>query len=295
MKRAAVLVALFVTSCGSSTPAPAPEATPAPAPAAVAATAPAPAWQPASFTVRVSGTGRPIVLIPGLGCPASVWDDTIAHLGAGYQTHVVQIAGFAGAPPMTSGAPLAATVREELAHYIEARHLDHPVILGHSMGGFLAMWLAAESPALVGPVIVLDGGAFIPGTDPLSARKMRDQLAGASNADFEQGTRTMFGQMFGDPKRAEPVIVQVVKSDKKAFAGALYELLTTDTRPELPKITAPVLVLMSDGPFADELQKQITAIPHHEGKLLPHTRHFVMYDDPKATFAAIDAFLAAHR
>jgi hypothetical protein len=49
-----------------------------------------------------------------------------------------------------------------------------------------------------------------------------------------------------------------------------------------------------DGPAADDIQKQTAAIPHHETKLLPHTHHFVMFDDPKATFAAIDAFLTAH-
>jgi pimeloyl-ACP methyl ester carboxylesterase len=296
MMRAALVVALFVTSCGGTKPAPAPDPAPAPAPVPAVAShpPPAPAFVPASFVARVSGTGRPVIFIPGLGCPALVWDDTVAHLGAGIQAHVLQLAGFSGQAAMKSDAPLAATVRDELAHYIRDRKLDHPVIVGHSMGGFIAMWLAAEEPDLVGPIVVLDAGAAITGVDEQGARAARDQVLSSSEADFAKGTRAMFGTMFGDAKRAEPVIVEVLKSDRKAFANALYELFTTDIRPELPKITAPVLELVADGPYADDLQKQHAAIPHHDEKLLPHTHHFVMYDDPKATFAAIDAFLAAH-
>jgi pimeloyl-ACP methyl ester carboxylesterase len=292
MKRA-LLVVVMVACSSRPAPPPAP-ATIAPVAAPAPALQPRPVWQPESFSVHVSGTGRPVIFIPGLGCPASVWDDTVAHLGGAYQAHVLQLAGFAGAPPMMSGAPPSATVRDELARYIRERGLDHPVIVGHSMGGFIAMWLAAESPELVGPVVVLDGAAHIPGVDDAGARSVRDQILAASDADFQRSTRAMFGNMFGDARRAAPVIAEVVKSDRKTFAAAMYELFTTDIRTDLPKITAPVLVLVADGPLADELLKQSTAIPRHEGKLLPHTHHFVMYDDPKATFAAIDAFLAAH-
>ncbi len=287
------LVVGFVTACAGSSPPSPPPAAPAPAPAAALAPVPAPSFEPTSFTVRVAGSGRPVILIPGLGCPASVWDDTVAHLG-GYQTHVLQLAGFAGAPAMRAEAPLARTVRDELVRYIGEHHLVHPVIVGHSMGGFIAMWLAATAPDAVGPVIDVDGGAAFVAGDEAAARRMRDTLIASSDADFAQGTRDMFAMMFSDPKRAEPMIARVVKSDRRTFANAMYELFTTDIRPELPKISAPVLALLADGPFADELQKQIGLIPHHDTKVFPRTRHFVMIDDPKDTFAAIDAFLAAH-
>jgi pimeloyl-ACP methyl ester carboxylesterase len=286
MKRALFLLA--IAACASAPPPPA--KAPEPQPKAVEP----PSFQPTSFSVRVAGTGRPVIFIPGLGCPSSVWDETVAHLGAGVQAHVLQVAGFAGAPAMSGDAPLSRTVREELAHYIADRHLQHPVIVGHSMGGFIAMWLAAESPELVGPVVEIDGIPHISGIDEASAGKMRDHMLAMNDAEFAQANRDFFANMFADPKRADVVIKEVIKSDKRAFANAFHELVVTDIRSELPKITAPVLVLVADGPVADEILKQTAAIPHHDGKLVPHTHHFVMDDDPKSTFAAIDAFLAAH-
>ncbi len=274
----AALVAVLV-ACGSSPP-PAPVATQAPA--AVPA---APAFQPTAFAVRVAGSGRPVILIPGLGCPGSVWDETVAHLQA--QTHVLELAGFAGNPAAAGDAPVIATARDQLVAYIRDRKLDHPVVIGHSMGGFLALWLAAEAPDLVGPVVVIDNGAYFPGGGD-GAAKLRDQLIAASDAEFAAGVRAMFGNMFNDARRAEPLIADVVKSDHRTFARAVYELATIDLRPELPKITAPVLVLLADGPYARDISKQLAAIPHHTTKVIPHTHHFVMADAPTATFAAID-------
>lgn len=68
-------------------------------------------FTPPAFSVEVRGSGRPVILIPGLGCPASMWRDTVAHLhGLGYQTHALTLAGFAGKPRIDR--PLARTTVE---------------------------------------------------------------------------------------------------------------------------------------------------------------------------------------
>src|SRR5262245_8317806 len=50
-------------------------------------------FKPVAFHVEVKGHGRPIVLIPGLGCPGEVWDDVVAHLGDDYESHVLTLSG----------------------------------------------------------------------------------------------------------------------------------------------------------------------------------------------------------
>lgn len=52
-----------------------------------------------SFTVDVSGVkeARAVILIPGLGCPGSVWTQTAAHLGKTYEVHVLSLAGLPAA------------------------------------------------------------------------------------------------------------------------------------------------------------------------------------------------------
>jgi pimeloyl-ACP methyl ester carboxylesterase len=129
------LVALFAAACGGSsvpeTSTPATPATPTPPPKETA------------FDVTVTGSGRPVVFVPGLGSPGSVWDGTVAHLAGKYQTHVLTLAGFAGVAPIPP--PFLLTVHQQLVDYV--KHLDHPIVVGHSLGGAEVLWLAETNSA----------------------------------------------------------------------------------------------------------------------------------------------------
>ncbi|MFZ0035104.1 MAG: alpha/beta hydrolase [Sedimentisphaerales bacterium] len=85
--------------------------------------------KPAAFTVKVTGSGRPMILIPGLGCGGNVWDGTVAHFKDRYECHVVTLAGFAGQPSI--GGPFLEQVRSGLVEYIRQKKLERPVIVGH--------------------------------------------------------------------------------------------------------------------------------------------------------------------
>jgi pimeloyl-ACP methyl ester carboxylesterase len=156
-------LALACASAPTPAPTPAPQGVAAPAtPASTAGVAPVPvpSFQPRSFSVRVVGTGRPIVFIPGLACDGSVWDATVAHLAGKFQAHVVTLSGFAGSAPLAD-QPLLPTARAELIDYIQQNHLERPVLVGHSLGGFLAYWISETAPALIGAAIAVDGAPSI--------------------------------------------------------------------------------------------------------------------------------------
>ncbi len=251
-------------------------------------------FAPTSFAVSVAGTGRPIILIAGLGCPASVWDETVVHF-KGAQMHVLTLAGFAGQAPIEK--PLSATVRAELAAYIRDRKLDHPIVIGHSLGGFIAYALAASEPDLVGPTIAIDAFPAL-GFDPSSlagVATMAESWKTMAKADFDGQVRDMFLAMAADPKKIEPVIAAVLKSDRRTFADAFVELFRTDLRPELVKIKTRVLVVLADGPYQQQITAQVGAIASREVVVVPKSRHFVMFDDPVAFFRAVDRFLEPQR
>ena len=111
--------------------------------------------------MQVTGTGRPILLIPGLASSGDTWTTTVAHLSGRFTCHVLTLAGFAGTPPIDG--PLFPTVRRDLARYINEQHLDRPIVIGHSLGGMLAMALATDHPDLVGPLVIVDGMPFLAG------------------------------------------------------------------------------------------------------------------------------------
>ena len=257
--------------------------------------APEARFEPTAFTVEVHGHGRPVIFIPGLGCPGDVWRDTVAHMD-GYETHVLTLAGFAGTQAITG--PLAASTREQLARYIRDRKLERPVIVGHSVGGFIAYWFAAAEPTLAGPTIIVDSGAALGGDDPAAnaatGRQARSLWRDAGDAQFTQQVRDIFGQMAAKPERLAPMLDQVAKSDRRAIGDAIYEQFTTDLRPMLRDIRSPVLVVLADGGLQDGMRAHANQVPNHSVVVIPGAKHFVMLDEPERFYAAVDGFLEAH-
>jgi len=272
-----------------------------------ATTQPTSTFKPTSFTVEVTGTGRPVIFIPGLTCDARVWDATLAHLGGKVQAHVVSLAGFAGKPPIAE--PLLPKVRDELVEYIRQNHLDHPIVVGHSLGGFMTFWVAEAAPELIAGGVAVDGAPFMPALfDPNAtvesmtgqAKAMSDQMRG-SPEQFSVGVHAFMGAMITDASKHTALVEASAKSDSKTSADAMYFLLQTDLRGELGKITAPILAIVADGNGAvpraaleATWHAQVDKVPNHELVVIEHAKHFLMLDQPEAFYAALDAFLAKH-
>lgn len=121
---------------------------------------PAFAAEPPSFHVTVEGSGKPVVLIPGLASSGDVWQSTVHDLRGHYECHVLTLAGFAGQPALAN--PSLDRMRRDIASYIRERKLAQPIVIGHSLGGFLALWIAAEEPGLLSKAVAVDSLPYLP-------------------------------------------------------------------------------------------------------------------------------------
>ena len=289
----ALFAVTLVVACGSSTRRP---------PAATPATPAPPAFTPTAFTDAVTGHGRPVIFIPGLASPGSVWDGTIAHLGGRVEAHVLTLAGFAGRPPIA--APLMHAVHDQLVEYIRAEHLDHPIVVGHSLGGVLSIWLAETDPD-IGGIVDVDGLPFLPAAyDPKATaetagaqgKQIGDSIAGGS--DYAANVTKFLSTMITKPDDLARVAAEAAKSDPVAVGHAFGELFALDLRPDLAKIAIPVTIVASSESAvpADQLaaawHAQIDAIPHVDFTMVPAAKHFVMLDQPDAFYALLDKALA---
>src|SRR5262249_8869568 len=271
--RIPVAILLFSTLACASAPTPMPAASPRPAQVR------APEFRPRSFTVQVTGTGRPVIFIPGLACDGSVWDATIDHLAGKFQAHVITLAGFAGSAPI-DGQALLPTARTELIEYIQQNHLARPILVGHSLGGFLAYWISETAPALVGGAVAVDGAPNL-GTliDPTATseviRARAEAFAGPMAAmppvQFRAAIQGSVGRSVARPTAAARLGAAAGRSDPRTVSNAMLFMFTTDLRPDLAKIQAPVLVVAADtngevprGPLEASWRAQIDAIPRHE-------------------------------
>jgi N-formylmaleamate deformylase len=248
-------------------------------------------FEPVAFGVEVEGEGdgAPVILIPGLGCPGEVWTEVAQHLGENHETHTLTLSGFAGRPAIDE--PLSEAVRRDLARYIRAKRLWHPIIIGHSMGGFIAFWMASYHPELVGPIVIVDASPALSG-DLDDAKYLRDRWRNASDEQFFGQVRAKFMSMTRNPRRMKPIIDLIVKSDRAAIGDAIFEMMQTNLTKDVANIVAPVLIVAADGGYRHRIKAQTAVIPNHEMVVLPGTGHFVMWDDPDGFFRVIDRFIA---
>jgi pimeloyl-ACP methyl ester carboxylesterase len=259
-----------------------------------------------SFAVKVTGKGQPVILIPGLSSSGAVWDGTVEHLKDHYQCHVLTLAGFAGQPRIP--APFLETVRNDLAAYIRDHKLSHPVIIGHSLGGFVALWLASHEPDLPGPLIIVDSLPFLPGgsmpaatleTAKPIAEQIRAGMA-VARPQFVTNSEPWVRTMVTKPADFDRVMSWVKTTDPQAAGDAMFDLFSHDLRNDVARVKSPGLVLgtwiaykdyATREEVEDRFRKQYTQLKNCK-IIMADTRHFIMLDDPNWFYQQIDVFLA---
>ena len=99
------------------------------------------------ISVLVQGSGTDIILIPGFASSYEVWADLASRLRHSHRLHLVQVAGFAGSPAVSSpDGRVVAPTAEAIAEYIRSQRIEAPVIIGHSLGGEVALMVGARHP-----------------------------------------------------------------------------------------------------------------------------------------------------
>ncbi|MCF8204778.1 MAG: alpha/beta hydrolase [Methylotenera sp.] len=261
--------------------------------------------------VDVVGSGRPVLMIPGLNSAASTWTETCAALQPQVQCHIVQLPGFAGAPAVQTDAFLDG-MRDRLLAYLDDRQLQQPVVMGHSLGGALALKMAAEKPGRIERLVIVDSLPFFAGLRGMSpeaakgaAAAMRQQMLNSTKEQWEAGARQGSMGMSRNPANNERVAGWSLASDRATSAQAMSELWGADLRPLLSKITAPTLVLGAwaayepMGSTMDSTRKifegQYAGLAGVKVAMSPRGYHFLMWDDPEWLVGEVKGFLAAAR
>ena len=259
-----------------------------------------------AFEVKVIGKGEPIILIPGYSCSGEVWNETVDHLKDNYELHVLTLAGFATAQPIQDEEILK-TVHDQIIQYVNDNKLHKPMLIGHSLGAFMTLWLHSSKPDLFGKSICVDGVPFISAIynpaataetlkqDPQFNKAMVIQnfINLPKEGYIENMTNAMTYQV-KDTTRARQIATWSFQSDRRTLGSTMVEMSTTDLRPELPKIKQNILVLASIFQTKENSEKvygeQFELLPN-KTLLVADSKHFIMYDQPEWFYAQIDAFL----
>lgn len=257
--------------------------------------------QPA-IHAKKSGKGDPVIFLPGFTCPGSVFNETISHLNKSYESHVISYAGFNGNAPIEM--PWYETIKKEMIAYINNNKLSNVRIVGHSMGGMLAVDLAAELPGKIHSIVAVDAlpcirELWMPGT-PASAftyeNSYNKQQLALSNDALRQNASMMASGMTLVKAKADTVLNWMMIADRKTYVYGYTDLLKLDLRESLSKVTAKTLVIGASFPDAATVtanfEKQYANLKNKTIVIAENTRHFVMFDQPEWFYGKVNTFLA---
>ena len=273
------------------------------------------------FSVDVRGSGPDVILIPGLSTPRAVWDETIKAFAGCYRLHAVQLRGFGEDVGINAEGTVLEPFVSELSDYIDDEIANKgppaPAVVGHSMGGLSGLMIAARQPHLSRKLMVVDAVPFI-GTifginsvDAIRPRaeQMKSMIAASYKADAPKpalkdcdnlAEATAAGNLSNHPRGLCLIQNWTAQSDPRVVGQVMHEVMVTDMRPELSKISAPVTLLYAqdDRAMTETMAKaafetQYEGTPNFRPVMIKGSYHFIMLDQPEKFRAELHAFLGS--
>lgn len=230
-----------------------------------------------------------IVLLHGIG--GASWGGLVP---AALDWPMPGFGGTAPLPEMTFPA-LALALRDAL----DARGIARATLVGHSMGGMLALEFAATFPGRVAKLVLYATTPAFGGRDPAFAEAfLAARLGPLDGATMAEAAPAMLDGMFepgADPAALPQALAALAATPDDVYRATLRCLTTFDRRAALSGIAVPTLLIAGERDQAAPLrtmQRMAESIPGAKLVVVPGAGHFVHLEQPAAFRAALMPFLA---
>ena len=252
--------------------------------------------------LRYGGTtgeraGRPaVILIPGITSPAVTWGFVAEHLGRQFDTYVLDVRGrglSASGPGLDYGLDAQAA---DVNAFAQALQLAHYALVGHSMGGRIAVRAARSQPQALTRLVLVDPPVSGPGRRPYPANlpwyvdSIRQATHGMSAEDmlafcptWTEAQRQLRAQWLHTC--FEPAIVQ-----------SFEDFGRDDIHADLPAIKIPMLLVTAEkgGVVGDDDVAEWQGLaPQTQHVRVPGAGHMIPWDNEAGFYAAFGDFLGS--
>ncbi len=244
-----------------------------------------------AFRVTVTGKGSPVLLFPGFGCTGEVFNEAVAALSKQYECHVFTFAGFGNVPAIEK--PWLPKIKDQVVAYVKDKKLNKPVIIGHSLGGTLGLWLAATEQTMFKKIIAVDalpctGALMMPNFNAATMvyeSPYSKQMLETDTATFRKQATQQVTYMMLNKDKQQQVINWMMQADRATYVYGYIDLLKLDLRNDIANIQVPVVILAATHPnksmiektYNDQFAKLSNKVIHYADQ----SAHFVMYDQPE--------------
>jgi pimeloyl-ACP methyl ester carboxylesterase len=241
---------------------------------------------------EVAGQGDPpLVLVHGLACHRGFWPEQLRHFSRGHRVLAVDLRGH-GASDAPEQRYTIQALADDVSWMCTQLGVPRPVVVGHSLGGLIALELAASRPERVRAAVLVDS-VLLPTGD--RADFVRDLVAALRSAEGTRALREYYTTFFGpddDPTRMAWILDEIVRTPAYVTSSILEESLASwDDADALVRCQVPLLYLDASTPNAD-LARAASLHPQLVIGRTIGSGHFSPCEVPEQVNAMLERFLA---
>jgi pimeloyl-ACP methyl ester carboxylesterase len=247
------------------------------------------------------GEGRAVLLIHAFPLNSQMWEPQIESLGDRFRFIAPDLKGFGSsdAPEDRSGYSVGSFAADCKA-LLDELGLDEVVVVGLSMGGYIALSFLGSYPERLAGLVLADSRAEADPPEAIAKRSgQQDTVAAEGTAGLIEA---LPGALLADPTRdKKPDVVERVKAlmDNPAagFIGALEAMKNRpDSTSKLAGIKVPTLIIVGENDAVTPPEASRTMHEHIGGSrlvVIPEAGHLSNLEAPEAFNGALGEFLAS--
>lgn len=234
----------------------------------------------------------PLLLVHGWVGDHTYLAPQFARFQADHRVVAVDLRGHGASDRPQPAQPYTiAGFADDLAWLCDALALTAPVVVGHSLGGVVALDLAARYPHLPAAIVLLDAPVVL---RPGLLDALRDFSETLRGPDYRERVRRFVANMFlptDDPERKARIVEQMASADAAVLRSAFAEMVAYDSVAAAGACRAPLLTLSSAVPSSDNARFHKLCPQLVTGQTVG-SGHFHQLEVPDQVNAMLDRFLA---
>jgi pimeloyl-ACP methyl ester carboxylesterase len=230
---------------------------------------------------EVFGRGRPVLFLHGWLGSWRYWFPTMEYVAQSFRTYSFDFWGFGDSRWQRTPESIQ-SYSDQIIRFLDELGIDRVLLVGHSMGGMVALKTAINHPDRISRVAAV--GAPIVGDSLSWLLKLTDRpIAADAFARVPWFRRRMFRMFLGETH--DPAVHEIlddsVKSSSTTLRRAVGSMLRTDLRPELFRLTVPTLIVHGgrDDIVHPNQAYLFDEVPSVEVVVMPESRHFPFLDE----------------
>ena len=239
---------------------------------------------------RAGGGAPELLFVPGWCCDHTAFRPQFDHFARTASVTALDLRGVGRSDAPAAGYSIP-ELADDLVAFCREVGIEQPVVVGHSLGGMLAVDLAGRYPELPSALVLVDPGPIDPPPTTVELfRGFAEQLEGPDGEEI----RRAFVQDMGarDEELARWIVDHMCAVEQPVAAAVIRGVSEWTGRDLLARCTVPVLLLRTDLGEDSEVDRLLQTKPDLEVGITVGAGHFHQLEVPEQVNAMIERFLA---